>query len=98
MNLEDLIQKIKEYEPELINVIFNLVFTNTKDIKNKIKDKFIKILDEEELKEKIFYNNEYLKMVILYDNLKVINEISFKNCLLLEDIVLSKNLKLLEVR
>ena len=35
-------------------------------------------------------------MVILYDNLKVINEISFKLSLL-EDIVLSKNLELLEV-
>lgn len=93
MDLETLINNIREYEPELINRIFYFIFIDFKDKRYNFRNQYINILNESDIKGKNFFNNDYLKIIILGKNIKTIGEITFKNCSKLEDIVLNRNLE-----
>lgn len=92
MDLDSLIIKIRDYEPELINIIFDFVFVEVNDYK---KCKCIIIPDDKNMDQKLFYQNNYLKMIILNNDIQIVNDMSFKNCLNLQDIIFSKNLEII---
>ena len=69
MDLETLINNIREYEPELINRIFDFIFIDFKDERYNFRNQFIYILNEGDIKRKNFFNNDYLKMIILGKNI-----------------------------
>tara|TARA_Y100000389_G_C17324072_1_gene444587 strand:+ start:367 stop:921 length:555 start_codon:yes stop_codon:yes gene_type:complete len=97
MNLDQLIEKIKEYEPVLFDIIFKYVFIdillNENNVKNNInKIEYIKYNLNSFSKDSEFCNNKKLKMILLGEEMKIINEMCFMNCINLEFIKISQNI------
>ena len=92
--LDLLIQKIKDYEPNLLKKILDFIFIPC--FKNPPKNcKYIRILPEpgtDFIKEDNFKNNKDVISLIIDDSVKHIKSMSFYGCEKLKSITFSKNL------
>ena len=91
MNLLELIDAIKDYEYDLIDIIFNYVFVPC--VTNKSNQKYVRALpytNTHTIHNKQFQGDTHVKMVIIDESVKIIRPMPFKNCLFLKYVKLPK--------
>ena len=98
MDLDFLLDKIENYEPGLIDIIFTFVFPNChQDQEGKYEYVIAKPLKgTNKLQKEAFKDNKNLKIVILDKNIEVIGEQAFSGCSSLSIIIFNDNLRVIE--
>ena len=97
MNLLELIEAIKDYEYDLMDIIFNYVFVPC--VTNKTNQKYVRALPYDgtnTIHNKQFQGDTNLKMIIIDDSVKIISDNAFKDCIFLKYVKFHNKLEIIQ--
>ena len=94
MDILSLVNQIRNYEPNLMGIIFDYVFVPCSQDQEG-KHKYIRAFPNKNgtINEKAFYNNNKLEWVIIDNSVKSIGNSAFAGCLSLNDVTIGNSVK-----